>query len=342
MEEKIQWLSVKENVFEIKGLAWFEKEKIFRRLPEKSQFQIPQAVDYLANNTAGALVRFKTDSQSLWVKVNLREVVNMMHMPATGHSGFDCYIGEPKKETYCSTAIPVAGSQTYERQLIKFAEKKIRHITLYFPLYNGVHDVWVGIDASAKITRPMRLPVKGKIVVYGTSITQGGCASRPGMAYTNILSRWLGVEFINLGFSGSGKGEPELAHLISMIDDVRCIILDYQANAGVEGYISTLPAFVEILRKKFQKIPMIVISRPAVSGWFFDKKAKNDYMKGYRFQEKLVKELRRNGDKLIFSYCGSKLFAKMWQESTVDGGHPTDLGFMTMAQALYPIMKKLI
>ncbi|HOL50484.1 MAG TPA: SGNH/GDSL hydrolase family protein [bacterium] len=342
MKEKIQWLDVKEKPIEIKGLAWFEEEKIFRRLPAKSQFQIPEAVDELANHTAGGVARFQTDSRFLKIKVELRAIVNMMHMPATGHSGVDCYIGEPKKQTYCSTAIPLPDNKIYERELFRFNEKKIRSIDLYFPLYNGVNKASIGIENGAKIKKPEPYPVKRRIVVYGTSITQGGCASRPGMAYTNILSRWLGVEFINLGFSGSGKGEPELAHLITMIDDVRCIILDYQANAGIEGYISTLPAFVKILREKFRKIPIVIISRPAVAGWFFDRKAKNNYMRGYRFQEKFVRELRAKGDTSIFSYCGRKLFEKMWQESTVDGGHPTDLGFLTMAQALYPIMKKIM
>ncbi|MCM8817480.1 MAG: SGNH/GDSL hydrolase family protein [Candidatus Omnitrophica bacterium] len=340
MEEKIEWFCPKEKPFEIKGFAWFDKEKLYRRLPEKPSYKIPEAVDYLANNTAGGVIRFKTDSKSLWIRVKLRELVNMPHMPATAHSGFDCYIGKPRKETYLTTAIFV-GSIEYEKKLFQFEKKEKRDITLYFPLYNGVNEVHIGIDPDAKIFKPEPFPLKGRIVIYGTSITQGGCASRPGMAYTNILSRWIGIELINLGFSGSGKGEPELANLITMIKDVRCIILDYQANAGIDGYISTLPEFVKILRSKFRDIPLIIISRPGVSGWFFDRKTRNSHMKAYRFQEKFVKELRRQGDRKIFSYNGTELFRDMWQESTVDGVHPTDLGFMTMAKALHQVIKSL-
>lgn len=342
MEEKICWFNPKEEPFAINGFAWFEKEKIYRRLPEKPQYEIPSAVDHLANHTAGGMIRFKTDSRFLYVRVNLREIVNMPHMPATGHSGFDCYIGEPRKEVYCSTAIPVVGEQKYEKKLFQFNEKKMKQITLYFPLYNGVNDVLIGIEENAKITKPEPFPKKGRIVAYGTSITQGGCASRTGVAYTNILSRLLGIEFINLGFSGSGKGEPELAHLITMIDNVVCIILDYQANTDYQRYCSTLPEFIKILRNRFKKTPIVVISRPGVALWTFDRNSKKQYEKGYRFQEKLVRELRKQGDKNIFSFHGSKLFKYMWQESTVDGGHPTDLGFFTMAKALYPVLKKFL
>lgn len=342
MEEKIYWLSPKEKPFEIIGFAWFEKEKIYRRLPVKPPFRISDAVEYLSNNTAGGAVRFKTDSRNLWIRVKLREVVNMPHMPATGHSGFDCYIGKPGKQVYLCTGIPVPDSPDYEKKLFHFEQREKRDITLYFPLYNGVNELDIGLDPDAKVFKPESFSVKGRIVVYGTSITQGGCASRPGMAYTNILSRRLEIEFINLGFSGSGRGEPELAHLITMINDVRCIILDYQANAGIEGYISTLPEFVNILRKKFKNIPLVIISRPGVSGWFFDRKTRNANMKAYMFQEKLVRDMRKQGDRKVFPFYGAELFKYMWQESTVDGSHPTDLGFMTMADALYPVIKKVL
>lgn len=335
------WLEPKEKPFQINGFAWFDREKIFRRLPEKPEYKIPESVDILANHTAGGLIRFRTDSKFLILKVKLRELSRMPHMPATGQSGFDCYIGKSTKETYCSTAIPDVNSLEYERKLFQFEKKEIRDVSLYFPLYMGVGGVWVGIENGSNVLEPLPFKKKGRIVVYGTSITQGGCASRPGMAYTNILSRWLGIEFINLGFSGSGKGEKELALLITEIDNVRCIVLDYQANAGIEGYIATLPDFVKILRSRFKKTPIIILSRPAVSSWFFDKGLKKNWMKGFKFQEDFVRKLNKQ-DNNIFSYDGSKLFSEMWQESTVDGAHPTDLGFLTMAKALYPVLKAII
>ncbi|OQB73353.1 MAG: hypothetical protein BWX89_01009 [candidate division TA06 bacterium ADurb.Bin131] len=340
MEKEILWLRPDEKPFEINGFAWFDKEKIYRRLPENPQYKIPEAVDYLADNTSGGVIRFRTDSDVLMIKVKIKEVSGMPHMPASGQSGFDCYIGKSTKEVYCSTAIPDINSKEYERKFFQFEKKEFRDISLYFPLYMGVEDVLVGIEKNSKVAKPSQFKEKGRIVAYGTSITQGGCASRPAMGYTNILSRWLGIEFINLGFSGSGKGEPELAHLITMISKVRCIILDYQANTDYQRYITTLPEFVKILRNRFKDIPIIIISRTPVSIWAFDKKAKTQWEKGYKFQDKFVKEMNKQGDRLIFSYNGSVLFKEIWQESTVDGGHPTDLGFLTMAKALYPILKR--
>lgn len=341
-ETQIKWLKPDKEPFEINGFAYFEKEKMYRRLPKNPQHKIPESVDYLANNTAGGLIRFKTDSRILMIRVKLRELSRMSHMPATGQSGFDCYIGKSTKETYCSTAIPDINSQNYERKFFQFEKKLLRDINIYFPLYMGVDEVLLGIEKNSKLEKPSPFKEKGRIVAYGTSITQGGCASRPGMAYTNILSRWLGIEFINLGFSGSGKGEPELAHLITMISGVRCIILDYQANTNYQRYSTTLPEFVKILRGKFINTPILIVSRPAASMWVFDKKTKNIWIKGYKFQQKFVNKLNKQGDCLIYSYNGNVLFNEMWQESTVDGTHPTDLGFLTMAKALFPILKNIL
>src|SRR5690606_269350 len=101
----------------------------------------------------------------------------------------------------------------------------------------------------------------GRLVVYGTSITQGGCASRPGMAYPSILARRLGIETLNLGFSGNGRGEPEVAHILAQLENVSCFILDYESNVPVaEDLRTTLTAFIPILRERHPDVPIIVIS----------------------------------------------------------------------------------
>ncbi len=99
-----------------------------------------------------------------------------------------------------------------------------------FPLYNGVKSIYIGIDENSKLENPEMVSTSGKIIIYGTSITQGGCVSRPEIVYSNILSRKLGMEFINLGFSGNGKGEPELAHLINEISDVKMNYLEAEPS----------------------------------------------------------------------------------------------------------------
>ena len=228
----IAWLDPREKPFRIAGLKWIGKEKVYRRLPVKPQWTIRGPVNSLSNCTAGGQIQFKTDSPQIFVKVVLNGRSGMYHMPATGQSGVDMYIGAPGKKRYVKSARFSASSSSYQVQLLNTTTKSMREITLNLPLYNGVKSIHIGVKAGSTVTQPTPYSTKGNIVVYGTSITQGGCAARPGMAYSNILSRKINTEFVNLGFSGNGRGEPALANIINTIKDTKLIILDYEANAG--------------------------------------------------------------------------------------------------------------
>lgn len=267
----------------------------------------------------------------------------MPHMPSTGESGFDCYIGNFGKMKYLTTTKFPVGSKNFEFTFFEFKERKIRNITLYFPLYNGVKEVLIGLENRSTVLPPQPFKKKGRIIVYGTSITQGGCTSRPGMAYTNIISRKLGIEFINLGFSGSGKGEPEMAKLITHIENPICYILDYEPNCmGLKYYRKTLPEFIKILRKANKNIPILVISHiPVAAENFYNdvKKAQQDRKK---FEIRLIKKLRKKGDKKLYFKDKYHLLGRDFYECTVDGVHPNDLGFMRMANAITPVIKKIL
>jgi len=228
----IRWFDPRVAPFELSGFEWISEEGVYRRLPVHPDWEIRDAVDQLANHTAGGQIRFNSDCKRIVIKVELREKSGMYHMPATGQSGFDLYIKENGEQRYFRTARFSADSIRYRAELFTSVEKKMRTFTLNFPLYNGVNLVWIGLEQGSSVETPPAFKQAGKVVVYGTSITQGGCVGRPGMAYTNILSRLLDMQFVNLGFSGNGRGEPALAHLITQISVTRCIILDYEANAG--------------------------------------------------------------------------------------------------------------
>ncbi|MFT5412591.1 MAG: hypothetical protein ACI9NC_005340, partial [Verrucomicrobiales bacterium] len=242
----IVWFDPRTPPFRLVGFPWIGEDKIYRRLPIKPQWPIRGAVDSLANSTAGGQIHFQSDSPKIMLRVKLRQASGMYHMPATGQSGFDLYIGEPGESRYFSTTRFDAKAADYEVTLFSGAQAN-RHFTLNFPLYNGVKSVEVGVIAGSTIAAPLPFEAEGRIVVYGTSITQGGCAARPGMAYSNILSRRMNAEFVNLGFSGNGKGEPALAKLINQIESKRVVVLDYEANVGA-GIRDTLGAFIDLLR----------------------------------------------------------------------------------------------
>ncbi|WP_235550383.1 SGNH/GDSL hydrolase family protein [Paenibacillus sp. Soil750] len=343
----IHWYSPMEQPFQISGLAWFAQEKIYRRLPTLPSGATPEAVDRLANHTAGGQIRFQSDSSSLSVRVKLKGKANMVHMPATGQCGIDCYVGSPDSLLplrYVNTTKYDLILTEYECALFTNWNVSMRNIVLNLPLYQGVEEIWIGLDEGATVTAPPNYASGKKVVIYGTSITQGGCASRPGMAYTNILSRRIPLEFINLGFSGSGKGEPEVAEIISQINDPACMVIDYEGNCvSTELFRKTLPEFIRIYRGVHPVTPILVVSRIRYAREELTPHLYEARMERKRFEQSLVNELREQGDLNIYFFDGSgSLGNEDFFECTVDGSHPTDLGFLRMADALEPVLKKLL
>lgn len=336
----IAWLDPRTAPFRLAGFPWIGEDNLYRRLPVKAEWPIPPAVDSLANSTAGGQIQFQSDSPKVLIRVKLRQASGMYHMPATGQSGFDLYLGKAGKQRYAGTARFDAGQKDYEVSLFT-GSKANRHFTLNFPLYNGVDSVEVGVAAGATVAAPLPYQHDGRIVVYGTSITQGGCAARPGMAYTNILSRRLSTEFVNLGFSGNGKGEPELAKIINQIDRKRLVVLDYEANAG-ETIRETLAPFVDILREQNKDLPILIISKIRYAGELHDPGSLASAESRAKFQADFVETRRAEGDTNIHFLDGGTLLGDHADECTVDGVHPTDLGFMKMADGIEPVIKEIL
>ncbi len=340
------YYNVKEAPFKMEGLAWFEKEKEFFRLPKGCKEKVSEAVYWLSSHPAGAQIRFRSDANRISIKVKLNAPGNMTHMTAVGQTGFDLYYRDsnnPEYTFYSATNYPF-GKDEYTVAIFNGDIKELRDFVINFPLYMGVKEVLVGIEKGCCLLEPVARKDDKKIVVYGTSITQGGCASRPGMAYTNILSRYFDQEFINLGFSGSGLGELEMAELITEIDNVGMIVLDYEANGGCTGHLEKyMEQFIGILRNKYPLVPILVMTKPPFANYRFvsdEIKARN---RVFNFQKNLVNKLKLKGDKNIYFYDGNKVYGKHdIYEMTVDGLHATDLGFYMMAKSLYPVFKRIL
>jgi len=327
--------------FRLSGFAWFDRDRVYRRLPVAPRLPIPGPVDALADCTAGGQIAFQTDSGQVAVRVELAGSANMNHMPATGQCGFDLYVGAPGAQRFHSVSKYNHSQPRYEALLFEHPESVMRHFTLNFPLYMGVRSVHVGLSPGADIAAPVPWASAGRGIVYGTSITQGGCASRPGMAYTNLLSRALNMEFVNLGFSGNGRGEPELIELMADIPNPRLLILDYHANAAGK-LAQTLPVAVRILRTRHPSVPILVVSRIAYAkdATHLDFRATREADRDLHAQ--VVAARRRQGDTAIHFVDGTDLLGPDYDECTVDGIHPTDLGFLRMAGALAPEIRRIL
>ena len=337
----INWYDPREAPLELIGFEWIKEEGLYRRLPAQPAWEIRQAVDQLANHAAGGQIRFRSDSRRIMIRVELREKSGMYHMPATGQSGFDLYITEDGEQRYFRTTRFSPDSIRYTVELFAGEKQEMRTFTLNFPLYNGVNSVLIGVDQGSAVAAPRPFSHAGKIVFYGTSITQGGCVGRPGMAYTNILSRELEMQLVNLGFSGNGRGEAALANLITQISGTRCIVLDYEANAG-NTIKETLGPFVDILREHDPDIPILIMSRIRYAYDRQDSKSYSEWMDRRDFQRELVHARRNAGDKHIHFLDGSTVLGKDYDECTVDGVHPNDLGSMRIAAALQPVLEEIL
>lgn len=339
MKEEIRWYDPKEKPFRISGFAWFDKEKRYLRLPAQSDYDIPARVDELATNTSGGQISFRTNASKFELKVKLTDAASLGHMAASGQCGFDVYVGEPGQQMYYATVFPSLLDQSYEKTIWNFysssqqSTEELREVTLNFPLYQGIEEVLIGTNPDAIIEQPTPYFSDKRVILYGTSITQGACASRPGMSYTNILSRRFNLEFINLGFSGSGKGEHGVALNIREIERPACFVLDYEANVSYKEYQDKLIPFIETYREYHPHVPIIIISRIP----FVQDKAigeYEDYQNRREYSKLTVEKLKQQGDKNISFIDGSTLLGELWHECTVDGLHPNDLGFMEMANRM--------
>lgn len=319
--------------FALNGLAWYDRDRVFCRLPQDSLEGLSAGVRGLAWHTAGAQVRFRSNSKKLALKVQLLSPSNMSHMPATGQSGFDLYLGVGKDKFFIKTAVPPVNVDNYEVLLFDHPEAIEREFTLNFPLYNGVKKVEVGILPGAQIASPTPFSIALPVLFYGSSITQGGCASRPGNCYCQILSRHLDFECLNLGFSGSARGELPMAEIISSLD-LAAFVLDYDHNApNVEHLQKTHEAFFLHIREKRPDLPIVLVSKPD-----FDLQRENSIQRRAIIRTTYENALSR-GEQKVYFVDGETLFGKTDRDAcTVDGCHPNDLGFMRMAEASQPAL----
>jgi len=331
--------------FSVYGLNWFSKDKRYDRLPvyfDETIAKVSENVNFLKHSTSGVHVAFFSNTKNISIKASLSYYQNMYHMAFCGQEGFDLYAGDDVKSLkFLNTSYKSIMDKTYDYKLLDNKDVGYKLFVIYFPLYSGVEEFSVGIDDDAEIQPAEGIYDKKKIVFYGTSITQGACSIRPGLAYTNSLSRRFGKEVLNFGFSGSGKGEKEMAEVISTVSDTELFVLEYEANVELSELKSTLNPFIDILREKYPDTPVIVASKT----WFtreltFESERKKQ-QRFVDFQKKTVKERKAKGENIYF-YNGHKLFGKYPEEALVDGIHPNDIGVLMITENYEKLIKSLL
>ena len=315
----------------------------YSRLPDSLQTKVREKLWYLGQNSAGMAVRFATDATSIYVKYKPLNNFAMNHMAPTGVKGMDLYILMPgNKWAHAGTVLPSSKGETAKAFIKDMPKTGMREYMLFLPLYDGVEYLQIGINKGAVIKQPVAdLPYRNKpLVMYGTSIMQGGCASRPGMAHTNILQRKLNREVINLGFSGNCKLDLEIADIMAK-SDAGAFVLDVLPNNTVNSLNEKLEPFYRRLRDSHPSTPIILVENAMNPRTHFDSSSLanmnllNNTLR--TFFDRMIVE----GDKNLYYFQAGDILDDE-AEGTVDGIHFTDYGFMNFANALYPILKKLL
>lgn len=323
--------------FPLYGKISDNTETRYERLPVSIKNECRPPVWNLGKNTAGLAVRFRTNSKNISAKWTLLDNVEMSHMTGVGVRGLDLYCLKDGKWHFVNIAKPK--DKENKVTIISNMKGEEREYMLYLPLYDGVTNLEIGIDSLASIYQPqIESPVRAKpVIYYGTSISQGGCASRPGMAHTNILSRMLNREFINLGFSGNGQLDNEIAEIITG-SDASLFVLDFMPNVNVKLIQDKAEKFFTTLRSKSPDVPILFIENPIFPFLDFDLVAKKNVEDKNEALRLFFKSLVKRGEKNIYLLSSEKLIG-LDGEATVDGIHFTDLGFERYANNLYPVLK---
>ena len=329
---------IADDRFKIEGLAFFESEKRYHRLSKESKGNVREVVYWLASHPSGGQIRFITNAKKIYVNVKNTGDYMMCHMPKTSQQGVDLYFKrkQDKKYQFFTCAKFNVPCNEYESIVFEADNKEEKQIIINLPLYEGLDKILIGIESDAYIKKAKDKKNKEKIVVYGTSVTQGGCASRPGMAYYNILSRWLDIEIINLGFSGNGKGEDMIVDYMAGLT-MSAFVSDYDHNApSIAHLANTHLNMYQKIRAFHPDIPYIMISRPDM-----DSCNQNELADRRKVILDTYHYACAQGDSNVWFIDGSSIFRGPYEElCTVDGVHPNDMGFAMMADAIGSVLKR--
>lgn len=334
----LRWVEAK--TLRIEGQAWTDTLAPFDRLPKKAKARVRPPVWSLSRDSAGILVRFKTDATEIHARWSLtRKSLAMPHMPATGVSGLDLYVRHQGRWRWLGVGMP-RKFPANEARLTRGLTEKMREYLLYLPLYNGVTRLAIGVPESAGIQAGQAPRHRLPLVFYGTSITQGGCASRPGMVHTAILGRRLDCQIINLGFSGNGTMDPSIATLMAEIE-ASAYVIDCLPNMRSDRVRKQLAPLVKTLRKAHPKTPIILVEDRSYSNSFLVTSAARRNRESRLALREGFDGLRESGLRGLHLLAGAHLLGDDG-EGTVDSSHPTDLGFHRQAEAFAKILRPLL
>lgn len=322
----LRFYDAKDKPFKAYGV-YHDGEK-FRRMPQSLGDTLGGWHVILSRNTAGGRIRFKTNSKRFAIHYE-GDMCQMPHMAYTASCGFDIYFGT----RYAGTFVPEDYKTMGYERLIDLNDSEMKEVTINMPLYSEVDKLYIGLDEDAVVEAPMPYKIEKPFVSYGSSITQGACASRPGTCYQQYITRKFDCDHINLGFSGSARAQVEIAEYIANLD-MSLFIYDYDYNADDPEFLeATHERMFKIVREKNPNLPIIMMSKPK----FF---LGEEDIRRVEIIKKTYENAKNAGDKNVYFIDGRDLCKYCENEGLVDNIHPTDYGFASMARVLCDLIEQ--
>ena len=331
LEDGLEWYDVREQPFSLHGVFYDEQFGRFLRLPHSVTSAVSDRLVELGTRTAGGRVRFVTDSPYIAIKADIGSHGTMPHMCLIGQIGFDMY----RDNIFCSIFKPPADCGTEYSAGVSLSGG-LHEYSVNFPLYGGVKKLEIAVKKGSVLKAASPYTYEKPIVFYGSSITEGACASRPGTCYTAMLARRFDADHINLGFSGQAKGEQIMAEYIAGLD-MGIFVLDYDHNVhDAQQLEATHKPFYDTVRRHNPNLPIVMISAPDLPFHRADFEPRREVVR--QSYLRAVAE----GDKNVYYVDGGRLIeGPDWDSCIVDTTHPNDLGYFRMCDGIAPTIEKI-
>lgn len=338
-EPDLVWLNVRQEPFSVHGVLYDKDQKCFVRMPQAVADSVSRGVADLNHCTAGGRVRFKTNSSFIGIRAVQKNREPSSHMSRLGQSGLDLYRkNEAGTEIFVNAFRPPM-DMTDGYSSSQKTDGEMAEYTIHLPLYDNLQELYIALKKDAVLEAPAPYAIEKPVVYYGSSITQGGCAGRPGNSYQAMLSRRLKIDHINLGFSGQGRGEPQMAeYLAEICKNASAFVCNYDWNAPTEEHlIKTHMPLYRTVRAANPDLPILFMSEPEIV--FYPQRM----LPRLEIIRKTYETAKAEGDGKVWFLPGNTIYrGEHWDTCTVDACHPNDLGFFRMAMAIEPYLKEML
>ncbi len=331
-EPGIRWIPVTCENFEISGL--FDKGREFKRLDSEVAEKTSEGVYNLHKMTSGGRLTFETDSHFVAVKLKAR-IFEIPLMNLIGTAGMDLYVEREDGYMFYAPFVPPADSKNGYKSIVRFHDKKMRKILIHLPIYNEINELYIGLYEGASLKKMNPYKNEKPMVFYGSSITHGGCTTRPGNTYPAIVSRKTMMDFNCLGFPGRAHGEQTMAEYIANLP-MSVFIMDYDHN-DCNNYKLLKERhypFYKTVREKNPDLPIIIMSAPYT---MYNEK---NFINSRQVVLETYNKAKENGENVYF-IDGMTVFGEFADCAVVDTAHPNDFGFVKMAEAVLNVFKEI-